>query len=120
MTVPGVAIQRPLTTKLRSLRAAFGLSRERFAPLLGTTAKSIERWEARDIPTAQDLARGRLAQLQRIAELGQSVYTPRGLHEFISMPLPVFDGRTALQLIQQGQADQVVAALASDYEGGIA
>jgi hypothetical protein len=31
--------------------------------------------------------------------------------------LPVFEGRTALQMIEQGKTGEVIAALASDYEG---
>ena len=45
------------------------------------------------------------------------IYTPDGFHRFLLTPLPAWGGRTALQMIEQGQAEQVMAALASDYEG---
>jgi hypothetical protein len=35
----------------------------------------------------------------------------------MSAPLAEFDGLTPLQLIERGEADRVLAALAADYEG---
>jgi hypothetical protein len=52
-----------------------------------------------------------------VRDLGLSVYTLEGFQEFLRTPLPTFDGRTPLQMIEQGKADDVIAALASDYEG---
>jgi transcriptional regulator with XRE-family HTH domain len=101
----------------RRVRAQFGLSRERMARLLDVSAKTIERWEERDALPANSGARARLAKLQEIAELGLIVYTPEGFTEFLITPLGEFGGRTALQLIAQGAPDDVLAALAGDYEG---
>jgi hypothetical protein len=66
----------------------------------------------------------RLAQLvgtnpaaREVAELGRVVYTPAGLDRFLSTPMAVFDGRTAIELLENDQAERVLAALAADYEG---
>lgn len=99
------------------IRKELGLSRERMGRLLDVSAKTIERWENRDALPAGPLQRGRLAQLQVIAALGRVVYTAEGLTCFLSTPLPEFERRTALQLIELGQGNRVLAALAADYEG---
>jgi DNA-binding XRE family transcriptional regulator len=102
---------------VRQLRDALGLSRERMARLLDVSAKTIERWEARGEPPASRTARQRLAQIQEIVELGLIVYSHRGLIAFLTTPMPAFDGRTGLQLIEVGDAEMVMGELAADYEG---
>ncbi len=112
MVLKSVALQHP-----REVRAAIGLSRERMAHLFGVSAKTIERWEARESLPSGALVRQRLAELQEIATLGRIVYTPEGLTLFLTTPMPAFDGRTGVQLIESGKAARVFAALATDYEG---
>lgn len=101
----------------RDLREAFRLSRERLARLVGVTAKTVERWEAKPTRPARDETRVRMAQLREIAELGATVYTREGLRDFLEAPLAEFAGLTAIQLIERGEADRVLAAIAADYEG---
>ena len=101
----------------RDLRQTFRLSRERLARLIGVSAKTVERWEAHPTRPARDETRARMAQLREIAELGASVYTREGLADFLDSPLGEFGGLTALQLMERGEADKVLAALAADYEG---
>jgi transcriptional regulator with XRE-family HTH domain len=102
----------------RDLREAFRLSRERLARLIGVSAKTVERWEAKPTRPARDETRARMAELREIAALGATVYGPEGLGAFLEAPLGEFGGLTALQLIERGQADRVLAALAADFEGG--
>jgi transcriptional regulator with XRE-family HTH domain len=101
----------------RELRDAFRLSRERLARLIGVSAKTVERWEARPAQPARDEIRARMAQLREIAELGAAVYTRERLADFMLAPLAEFGGLSAMQLVERGQADRVIAALAADYEG---
>ena len=101
----------------RQIRADLRLSRERMGRLLDVSAKTIERWEARGTPPTNAHLCSRLAKLREIAELGLIVYTPEGFSKFLTLPHPAFEGRTALQLIEQGQADRVLADLAGEYEG---
>jgi DNA-binding XRE family transcriptional regulator len=99
------------------IRARLALSRERMARLMDVSAKTIERWEARADPPSGRMAQQRLAQLREIVDLGLTVYTPEGLYAFLRTPLPAFDGRSALQLIELGDAERVIAELVADYEG---
>ena len=101
----------------RDLREVFRLSRERLARLIGVSAKTVERWEAKPTRPARDEIRARMAQLREIADLGAAVYTREGLADFLDAPLAEWGGLTALQLIERGEADRVLASLASDYEG---
>lgn len=101
----------------RDLRDVFRLSRERLARLLGVSAKTVERWEARPTRPARDDIRMRMGQLRDIAELGSAVYTREGLADFLDTPLAEWGGLTALQLIERGEAHRVLASLAADYEG---
>jgi transcriptional regulator with XRE-family HTH domain len=101
----------------RDLRDVFRLSRERLARLIGVSAKTVERWEAKPVRPARDEVRARMAQLDEIARLGAAVYSREGLADFLDAPLAEWDGRTALQLIERGEADKVLASLSSDYEG---
>jgi len=87
------------------------------ARLVDVSAKTIERWEEQDSLPSNRHTRGLLVQIQEIVDLGLSVYTPAGFQRFLQTPLVAFGGRTPLQMIEQDQAEQVIAALASDYEG---
>ena len=106
------------TLRPAELRHDLALSRERMARLVDVTAKTIERWEDKQALPTSTRVRSQMAQLQEVRDLGLTVYTPEGFREFLVTPLSVFRGKTALQMIEQGEVDKVIAALASDYEGG--
>ena len=99
------------------LRHDLNLSRERMARLVDVSAKTVERWEHQQVIPANSRVRGQLAQIQAVRDLGLVVYTREGFQEFLRTPLPGFDGRTPLQKIDQGEVNDVLAALAADYEG---
>jgi uncharacterized protein (DUF2384 family) len=84
---------------------------------VSVSAKTVERWEDRNALPANPSVRARLAKLQELADLGLIVYTPEGFIRFLTMPHPALRDRTPLQLIEQGQADAVLADLAGEYEG---
>ena len=107
------------TVRPHALRPDLNLSRERVARLVDVSAKTVERWEAQDALPARASSRVRiqLAQIQAMRDRGRTVYTPDGFQLFLRTPLPAFGGKTALQMIEHGQIADVVAALASDYEG---
>jgi hypothetical protein len=101
----------------RAIRAALGLSYERMGRLLDVSGRTVERMEDLARPPRSSAVAERLGQLARLVELGQLVYTPEGWRQFLTLPQPRFDGRTALQLIERGEAERVIGALATDYEG---
>jgi transcriptional regulator with XRE-family HTH domain len=102
---------------LSAMRSALGLSRERMARLFDVSAKTIERWERRGDGPPPTADRKRLLQIREIIDLGRVVYTDEGLHLFLTSPMPVFGGSTALELIERGEGDSVYSALVKDYEG---
>jgi hypothetical protein len=53
----------------------------------------------------------------QILEVGLAVYTPHGLTAFLTTRQPEFGGQTGLQLVERGQAERVLAALAADLDG---
>jgi len=67
-------------------------------------------------PQFDELRRGH-ARIRQMRDLGLSVYTLDGFHRFLRTSYPVFDDRTTLQLIEQGEIERVIVALATDYEG---
>jgi hypothetical protein len=86
--------------------------------VFGVTAKTIERWESRrGLPTNDPVRIERLVAAQQITELGTAVYTPEGFAQFLQLPMRVFQGQSALQLMERGEMETVMGALASDYEG---
>lgn len=114
-----VAERAEYTLRPDELRRDLSLSRERMARLMDVSAKTVERWEQQhSLPArASSRIRVQLAQIQEVRDLGLCVYTLEGFRQFLKTPLPTFDGRTPLQMIEQGKAEDVVSALASDYEG---
>ncbi len=101
----------------RAVRGALALSYERMGRLLDVSGRTVERMEAFDRPPRSAAVAERLGQLAQIVELGQSVYTAEGWRLFLTLPQPRFGGRTALQLIERGETQRVLGALATDYEG---
>lgn len=114
-----VAERVAYTLRPDELRRDMRLSRERMARLVDVSAKTVERWEVQHSlsPRTSSRIRAQFAQIQAVRDLGLVVYTPEGFRQFLRTPLPSFDGKTPLQMIEQGRADDVIAALASDYEG---
>ena len=101
----------------RAVRDGLHLSYERMGRLLDASGRTVLRMEELGrVPRSAAVAE-RLAQLAQIVELGQLVYSPEGWQQFLTLPQPRFDGRTALQLIERGEAERVLGALATDYEG---
>ena len=110
-----IAMPAP-TLDLRAIRGGIGVSQERLARMLDVSVRTVERWERGGLPLDRTI-RERVAKLQQIAELGREVYTAEGWQAFLVTPMPVFGGQTAIQLLGAGKADQVLGALAADYEG---
>jgi hypothetical protein len=101
----------------RAIRTGLDLSFERMGRILDVSGRTVERMEALGrVPRSAAVAE-RLGQLAQIVEMGQLVYTQEGWRQFLTLPQPRFGGRTALQLIERGEAERVIGALATDYEG---
>ncbi|PIG93584.1 transcriptional regulator [Gloeocapsopsis sp. IPPAS B-1203] len=99
------------------IRQGLAISQERMSTLLKVSTKTVTRWEKGERRPSDRDTLSRLAKLKEIKELGLMVYTPEGLKEFLNTPLPVFNGRCALELLQLGEYETVIGTLAADYEG---
>ncbi len=99
-----------------AVRQGLALSQERMGALLQISPKTVSRWERGERRPSEEMLR-KVAKLKEIVDLGSMVYTPEGLNEFLSTPLPVFGGRSGMDLLRWGEFDLVIAALAADFEG---
>ena len=113
-----VPTPRNLLPRPRKLRERLGVSLERMGRLLDVSASTIHRWEAqrRAAPRASRWKR-RLAVVDEVVRLGRVVYGERGIPRLPDQPTERVRRLTALQLIERGEEERVLAALASDYEG---
>ena len=100
-----------------AIRAQLSLSQEKLSSLLKVSTKTVNRAEKQHLPLKDTDVRARLAKLQEIASLGLMVYSSDGLREFLTTPLPVFNGYTAIDLMSIGEYERVIGALAADFEG---
>jgi len=107
----------PSTTLLHLVRNALPISQEQVARLLKVSSRTVARWEKSNSGPERQEQRERLARLQEIIDLGTKVYTPEGLREFFSTPLPEFGNKTAFDMFFIGDYEAVLSALAADYEG---
>ena len=105
------------TALLHLVRNALPISQEQVARLLKVSSRTVARWEKSNSGPERQEQRERLARLQEIIDLGTKVYTPEGLSEFLSTPLPEFGNKTAYDMLFIGDYDAVLSALAADYEG---
>src|SRR3954452_2116207 len=105
-----VAKRVEYTLRPDELRRDLSLSRERMARLVDVSAKTVERWEHQRSLSTRTSSRiwAQLAQIQQVRDLGLCVYTPEGFRQFLQTPLPAFNGRTPLQMIEQGKTDDVI------------
>ena len=117
-TAPPTRIQSLHSTALLHLvRHTLPISQEQVARLLKVSSRTVARWEKSNSGPERQEQKERLARLQEIIDLGTKVYTPQGLNEFFSTPLPEFGNKTAYDMLFIGEYDTVLGALAADYEG---
>ena len=114
--MPVVKDRKPGLSPLE-IRRGLAISQEQMSNLLRVSVKTVSRWEKNNRQPRAPEQLGRLAQLKEISELGHAVYTPERLKAFLSTPLSVFGGRTGFDLIQLGEYEPVIGALAADFEG---
>lgn len=112
-----VVINRDRLLNPLNVRQGLGVSQERMSNLLKVSTKTVTRWEKEQRLPNDSESVSRLAKLKEITELGLMVYTAVGFQEFLKTPLPVFGGRSAFDLLQLGDYETVLGALAADFEG---
>jgi transcriptional regulator with XRE-family HTH domain len=103
--------------KLKYIFNNFPLSREKLAQLIGVSPRTLNRWAKFGKGPERSEHITRLSKLHEILELGIKVYTAPGLRDFFKTPLSEFDHQTAFDILSIGRFDDVLGALAADYEG---
>ena len=99
------------------LFANLPLSIERMGDLFHVSSKTVQRWKERKFAPSHEDVLEKLSRVIEVVELGRKIYTPEGLEEFVTTPLPGFGHKSAIQLMAEGEYDKVLGALADDYEG---
>ena len=100
-----------------SVRQALGLSRERMGRVLDVSAKTVERWEGHGGSVPDPVRRAALERVQAVIDLARTVYGDDGFRAFLTTPQRRFDGRSPQRLLESGDVDRLLGALAGDYEG---
>ena len=103
-TLPSIAL-------LHLVRNTLPISQEQVARLLKVSSRTVARSEKFNSGPERQEQRERLARLLEIIDLGTKVYTPEGLRDFFSTPLPEFGGKTAFDMFFIGDYDAVLSAL---------
>lgn len=102
---------------IEGLRDDLGLSRDELARLLGVSPTSIRKIERSDSYPVGVETRAILKRLEAIRDVALDVYTPEGVRLFLRSPLPRYDDRTPLELIEDGRIAEVYGEVCADYEG---
>jgi uncharacterized protein (DUF2384 family) len=100
-----------------SIRTGLAISQKCLSTLLKVSSKTVNRWEKEKRQPCDPEVLWRLAKLKEIKDLGLKVYTSEGFKEFLTTPLPIFEGKAAMDLLFVGDYELVLAALAADFEG---
>ena len=99
------------------IRSALGVSRERLGRVLDVSARTIQRWEDNDqLPTNKWILQV-LVQIQNIVDVGLQVFEAEGFRRIMTQPMPGFDNRPGIELVESGEGDVVLGQLAGAYEG---
>jgi DNA-binding transcriptional regulator YiaG len=106
-----------LKKELGYLFSNLPLSYERLGDIFHVSSKTVQRWKEGQSTPSSTYALVTLSKLSEIIRFGLKVYTPEGLEEFLTTPLPCFGHRAAIELIAEGRNADVMGALADDYEG---
>lgn len=99
-----------------TIRQQLHLSQEKISNLLHVSNKTLWRWENTQATLPEEALR-HLAKLKQIAELADKVYGAEAIEVFLLTPMEEFGNLSAYEIMALGKYDQVIAALAADYEG---
>lgn len=109
-------MDRAQASDLRLTRVRLGLSQERFARVLGASARSVRRWEATDTAPADPVIAGRLARAIEIATLAMEVCGD-DLESFLAMPRRSLGLRSPRDAMMEGNLERVRQLLVDGLEG---
>lgn len=88
------------------VRGNFGLSREKFARLTGSSVRALATWESGQLQPNES-ARLRLAELDRLQRSLATVLRSESISAWLDKPNRAFDGLKPLEVIERGQVDRL-------------
>ncbi len=91
---------------LRTLREAYGMSREKFSRLSGFSIRSQATWESGS-KAPSDQAATRLAELTRLHRALAAVMRPDSIAAWLDTPNPAFEGLKPVEVVERGQIDRL-------------
>lgn len=106
-------------SEIGRLRAEFGLSQERFARLVGTSPRTVARWEAagsRVVP--EPAAADRLAFLADVRGFGTATFGVDGFRRFVASRQPLLEGRRVIDVLEGERRHEVLELLHGIAGGG--
>jgi transcriptional regulator with XRE-family HTH domain len=102
--------------EIRSLRGRLGLSQELFSRVLDVSARSVERWEAKEATRVDAETSRRLAVTQEILALAGEVYG-EGVGTFMATPRRSLAMRTPREAMVRGDLEEVRQVLVNALDG---
>ena len=102
--------------EIRSLRGRLGLSQELFSRVLDVSARSVERWEAKDATRVDAETSRRLAVTVEILSLAGEVYGD-DVEAFMATPRRSLAMRTPREAMVRGDLEAVRQLLVNSLEG---
>ncbi len=102
------------------IRTGLGLTVDEFAECVGRSPRSVARWqsEGSDRPIARGDAARQVRKLARLQFLVEDVLGATYGAEWLRSPNRGFRGQAPIDLLLEGQADVVIAALERVADGG--
>lgn len=97
---------KPGKPALRTLREAFGMSREKFSRLSGFSVRSQATWESGS-KAPSDQAAVRLAELARLHRALTTVMRPDSIAAWLDTPNPAFESLKPVEVVERGQIDRL-------------
>lgn len=105
-----------LATRIDRIQESSQLTAREIAQLLRTTPETISRWRGGKFDP-QPKMRDSLLQLEWLVTQLSELYGPQEAHLWLFSAHKLFDGRRAVDLIEAGQVDRVLAVIAQLKDG---
>ncbi|MEX0991037.1 MAG: hypothetical protein WD004_02020 [Actinomycetota bacterium] len=109
---PG-SVAHPGTVALDRIERLLDLSETEVGALFGISRQAITSWRAKGIPRSRQR---RLADIMRIADLLHLRLIPDRIPGIVRTPSPAYGGRTMLEMIADGEEQELLAQLRSTFD----
>lgn len=91
--------------EVASIRKDFGLTRDKFARLLGYSVRSIAAWESGTV--VKSAAAQRIREMNRLASALARIMKPSLIPVWLETPNEGFDGLKPIEVVERGELDRL-------------